>query len=99
MREMPHPELVSSSRYSLHCCIFSGSRAVITWHSVQNVLKKKKKKGHKHNKLSELCAASSPMRLLVVKKRRSGKYLRKWQMVNGPALDVEFHSLMCLSQA
>lgn len=23
----------------------------------------------------------------------------KWQMVNGPVLDVEFHSLMCLSQA
>lgn len=37
--------------------------------------------------------------LLVVKKSHDGKYLRKWQMLNGPALDVEFHSLMCLSQA
>lgn len=48
---------------------------------------------------SSVCATPSLHTPLVVKKSRDGKYVRKWQMVNGPALDVEFHSLMCLSQA
>lgn len=44
-------------------------------------------------------ASVGVFRRLCWKKGHDGKYLRKWRRVNGPTLDVEFHSLMCLSQA